>query len=360
MKNRYLLSIIIPSFNSGQTLPNLLSSINRSVSVDFSAFEALIVDDASTDDTLKTIDHLKPKLKFPLALIRQSVNSGPARCRNLGANQAKGRFLLFLDSDVVLKPRTLTNIFQLIASGKVRAFTGIWHWRQKTQRFFPQYKALRDWAYWFIERKKFARYYLFSTRIAGIEKKLFQKIGGFNESFPEPTVEDIELTYRIEKITPIKFSTDIVVSHEFEDFWPIAVKYFKRSRDWVGLYLKRLRFDPVATSQREAVKSIVATLIPMFTIFSFFHVLFSYPLVSLLTIFVMLELDFWRFLVKKKGLGFLLKGIFVSLILYFIINLGAFWGLILYYINLLYKLLYELYKKYKNMNYIKTRKNTPL
>jgi len=330
---KIFLSIIVPCHNSQKTIGPLLLSINNSRFNNFANIEVIVVDDASTDDTLKVIQSLRPRLKFILSTIVHKINLGPAKARNHGVKKARGRFLLFLDSDVALKPKTLNNIYQLINNGKTKAFTGIWHWRQKTSKFFPQFKALRDWAYWFIERKKYARYYLFSTRIAGIEKKLFNKIGGFNEDYPEPTVEDIEFTYRIEKITPIKFSADIIVRHEFEDFWPVAVKYFKRSRDWVGLYMKRLRFDPVATSQREAGKSVVGTLIPIFILLSFYHVFFSYPLVSLVTIFAMLEFDFWRFLLQQKGAGFLLKAVFVSLILYFIINLGAGWGLLLYLIK---------------------------
>lgn len=330
MKTPFL-SIIIPTHNSQSTVVPLLLSINHSQFDSFKNIEVIIVDDASTDNTLGVIKTVQPKLKFILKTILQKINAGPAKTRNFGVKKAKGQYVLFLDSDVQLKKYSLRRIYNLFKKGKVYAFTGIWHFQQKTNRFFPQFKALRDWAYWFIEREKYARYYLFSTRIAGIEKKLFRKIGGFNEDYPEPTVEDIELTYRIEKITPIRFSPNIMVTHEFEDFWPIAVKYFKRSRDWIGLYMQRLRFDPVATSQTEAFKSIVATLIPFFILLACYHIFFSYPLVSLLTIFTFLEYDFWRFLLKEKGILFLLKAIPVSIILYFIINFGALTGLILYY-----------------------------
>lgn len=333
MKNKIFLSLIIPVHNSEKTIRPLLLSINNSQFNNFKDIEAVIIDDGSTDCTLRVIEKFLSGLKFNLKTIVQKKNVGPARARNLGVKNALGEYVLFLDSDVQLKKHSLQRVFDLFKKGKVKAFTGIWHYQQKTTKFFPQFKALRDWAYWFIERKKYARYYLFSTRVAGIEKKLFKKIGGFNENYPQPTVEDIELTYRIEKITPIKFSTNIVVAHEFENFWPIAVKYFKRSRDWVGLYMRRLRFDPVATSQTEAFKSIVATLIPFFILLAFYHNFFSYLLVSLLTIFTFLEFDFWKFLLKKKGTVFLLKAIPVSIILYFVINLGAAWGLFLYFIK---------------------------
>lgn len=327
---KIFLSLIIPTHNSQKTIQPLLLSINNSQFNYFKNIEVIIVDDASSDSTRRVVETLRPKLKFILSTIVVKINVGPAKARNLGVKQARGQFVLFFDSDVILKKKTLNNAYQLVLKKKLKAFTGIWDWRQNTNKFFPQFKALRDWSYWFVERKKNAHYYLFSTRVASIEKNLFQKLGGFNRDYPEPTVEDIELTYRIEKIAPIKFSPNIIVSHQFEDFSPIAIKYFKRSRDWVRLYLKRYRFDPVATSQKEAAKSIVSSLFLGFLFLTLFSRLFIYPAIAFVLLFAYLETKFWWFLLKKKGILFLLKAVPVSLLLYVIINLGAAWGLTLY------------------------------
>jgi len=322
------LSIVIPTYNSQSKIKTLLLSINNSAFKHFDKIEVTIVDDHSKDQTVKEVNNIKKNLKFPLQLILQKRNLGPAKTRNLGVKKARGTFILFLDSDVILFKNSLNKAYELIKKGH-RAFTGIWHYKQKTKAFFPQFKALRDWTYWFVEREKNFRYYLFSTRIAGIEKRLFNKIGGFNINYPEATVEDIELTYRIEKETKIKFSPQLIVAHEFEDFWTIAKKYFKRSRDWSKLYQERLRFDPVATSRREAAKSIIIALIILFSILTIFEAYFIYTNLVLLLGFCYLEFKFWRFLFQKKGFVFLLKAIPVSIVLYIIINAGALWGFVL-------------------------------
>jgi len=328
MNNIYL-SIIVPTHNSQNTINHLLLSIINSQFNNFPQIELIVVDDGSTDKTISVLNQALNQIKFKYKIYRMTKNAGPAKARNLGVEKAHGKYVLFLDSDVRLKPNSLQRAFNISRQAKIKAFTGIWHYQQMTQNFFPQFKALRDWSYWFIEREKYARYYLFSTRIAGIEKKLFNKIGGFDQSYPEPTVEDIELTYRIEKQAKIKFCSDIVVNHEFENFLPIALKYYKRSRDWVGLYMQRLRFDPVATSQSEAFKSLIASLIPFFSVLAIFEIFFIYPALLLLLIYSYLEYQFWWFLLKKKGVAFLLKSIPTSIALYFIINLGAFNGLLL-------------------------------
>lgn len=324
-----LLSIIIPTHNSQNTINNLLLSIHTSQFNNFKDIEVLVVDDGSRDNTRNLVRKLVEKLKFKLVLHPLRKNLGPAKARNYGVKKTKGKYVLFLDSDVILAKSTLRYAYQLTKDKKIKAFTGIWHYQQKTNKFFPNFKAMRDWVYWFIEREKYARYYLFSTRIAGIEKKLFQTIGGFDETFPEPTVEDIELTYRIEKQAKIRFSPELLVYHEFEDFWPIAIKYFKRSRDWVLLYQKRLRFDPVATSKKEAFKAILAAMLVLSLLLGFINFLFFYFALLIALQFTNLEWYFWSFVYKQKGALFLLESIFFSILLYLIIDAGSAWGLLL-------------------------------
>ncbi len=327
-----LLSLIIPTHNSEKTITSLLTSINKSTFRHFRETETIIVDDFSRDKTIAIIKKLAPRQKSKTTVFKVDRHHGPAHARNFGVKQAKGGYILFLDSDVILKKNTLKTAFQMAKDKKVRAFTGIWDWHQKTAKFFPQFKALRDWSYWILDRKKGFLYYLFSTRIAGIEKKLFQQIGCFNEDYAEPTVEDIELTYKIAPVAPIKFSTALVVEHEFEDFWPIAKKYFKRSRDWIQLYMKRLRFDPVATSGGEAAKSLTIG----FSVFSLLlfpltkNAFFLLDAAVFFILFMILEFRFLVFLKNKKSWGFMLQSIPTAIVLYLIIDLGTAYGLLLF------------------------------
>ncbi len=331
MKNNTLLSIIIPTYNSQNTIQSTLLSINNSDFKYFRNIEVVIVDDKSKDRTLKQIKQIQNVLRFKLSFYPLKRNFGPSKARNYGVKKARGEYILFLDSDVELAKSTLRYAFEFAKEKQIKAFTGIWHYRQKTNKFFPNFKAMRDWVYWFIDREKYSRYYLFSTRIAGIQKKLFLKIGGFNEDFPEPTVEDIELTYRIEKQAKIRFSPELMIYHEFEDFFPIAIKYFKRSRDWIKLYQKRLRFDPVTTSKREAFKGILTGLLIISLLLGFLHWIFFYAVFVIFLQFTNLEWYFWTFVYKQKGLMFLLKSIVFSIILYLIIDFGSALGLLLNY-----------------------------
>ena len=329
MKNKLLFSFVVPTHNSKETIIPLLNSINTSNFNNFKTFEMVIVDDNSKDNTFNIVKENIKKYKFKISIFSFKKHIGPARARNIGATSAKGKFLVFLDGDVSLQKATLKNIYQLLMTNKVQAFTGIWDFHQKTKAFFPQFKALRDWSYWFAEKIEDHRYYLFSTRIAGIERKLFIKLKGFNESYPEPTVEDIEFTYRIEKIIPIKFAANIIVNHEFEGFKIVAFKYFKRSRDWIKLFTTRRQFDPVATSKREAVKPFMIIFFALCFIFFFITKLsiFVYATLLVSIVYLLKERQFLRILYQKKGLIFMLKSIPVSITLYLVILMGAILGL---------------------------------
>jgi glycosyltransferase involved in cell wall biosynthesis len=337
------LSIVIPAYNSSSTIDGLLHSISLSKSVDFDSIEVIVVDDKSTDDTLeksgKFLNSRKNKIKKS-KIIRLKTNGGPARARNIGVKYAKGEIILFLDSDVQVYNNTL---FEIIRSFKddydLFAITGVWDKKQKTHKFFPKYKALRDWSYWINERDPNHYYYLFSTRIAAIKKDLFLRLGGFNTTYKAALVEDMELTYRIARRYAVVFNPKAKVAHEFEDFVPIARKYFWRSFYWSRIYRERKKFDPVATTVKEALTTISAAGFSVSLVLAgfcwiflswndsyrwlFLHMVFSFICIFFLVIHLWGVYKFLRFAYKEEGLMFAVKSFLTGIILYIIILSGS-------------------------------------
>jgi len=360
-------SIIIPYHNSQDTIGPLLDSISDSKHAP--PLEVIVVDDGSDDEFLVPGSWLPTKKKkklrttnYELRTIRLKANRGPAIARNRGAEVAKGSFLVFLDSDVRLFPDALANLYRIYREDPdITAVTGVWVKHQKTHKFFPNFKALRDWSYWIHERDMNGYYYLFSTRIASIKRAVFVRLKGFDESYAAPLVEDIEFTYRVARRYAIIFAPNVRVHHEFEDFWPIAKKYFWRSYYWTKLYQRRKKFDPVATTLQEAATALSGVgVVAIFIggiiwvasslIFGFhypmIHELITFsigiapnghivtvPIISIntlliLTIFVHLYLirKFLLFTYREKGLWFAIQSFFTGLILYCFIGAGALWG----------------------------------
>jgi glycosyltransferase involved in cell wall biosynthesis len=103
-----LVSIIIPTFNRATLLSEALASAAAQT---YRPIEILVIDDGSTDNTPKIIQHwqeqLKPDSQISLRFIPQP-NSGVSSARNHGLIESKGEFIQFLDSDDLLNPNKLS------------------------------------------------------------------------------------------------------------------------------------------------------------------------------------------------------------------------------------------------------------
>jgi len=326
-------SLIIPYHNAGSELVRLLISIKKSIHAPF--LEVIIVDDASkpacTNLTIKKVG----KTKFPLKILRLKKNRGPAIARNTGAAAARGTYLVFLDGDVILFPDTLANLWKLYANdADITAVTGVWTKEQETDAFFPNFKALRDWSYWINERESGHYYYLFSTRIASIKRDVFLRLGGFDEHYAGPLVEDIEFTYRIATRYAVIFAPTVRVRHEFEGFWPIAKKYFWRTYYWTKLFAKRKKFDPVATTLKEAVSAMTGVFVAGMTLLFLFSGYFGMTVflgaftlwLFSIGLHVLFIRKFLGFVMEEKGLAFAVQSFLTGIVLYCFIVSGAVWG----------------------------------
>jgi len=103
-----LLSIIIPNYNGISFLHTCLESVRAQISTDC---EVIIVDDGSTDDSVKLIqkEFLEELESGKFKLIRTN-NSGPGAARNIGIKAAQGDYIGFLDSDDFILPGYIENV----------------------------------------------------------------------------------------------------------------------------------------------------------------------------------------------------------------------------------------------------------
>jgi glycosyltransferase involved in cell wall biosynthesis len=101
------LSIIIPNYNSSKSIGDTLDSlIDQRVPI----YELIVIDDASTDNSLKLIKKKYPKVK----IYENKKNLGAAFARNLGIKKSNGDYILFVDADVVLSKNTLSRMIKTI------------------------------------------------------------------------------------------------------------------------------------------------------------------------------------------------------------------------------------------------------
>lgn len=95
-------TVVIPAYNAATTVGKALQS---AVNQTYELVEVLVVDDASTDNTLDVVKNFAGN-NHRVRVLRRPTNSGGVGApRNLGIAQAAGRYVMFLDADDELPPR---------------------------------------------------------------------------------------------------------------------------------------------------------------------------------------------------------------------------------------------------------------
>ena len=181
------ISIIVPVYNNSSHIIDCLSGLIASCCP---GSEIIVVDDASTDDT--------PSIaaRMGVRVLRLEKNSGPAAARNYGARQAQGDILFFVDADVVLAPdavRLVAKVFE--EQPDFAAAFGSYDVRPKAKGLVTQYRNL---LHHFVHQNGHPEASTFWGGCGAIRRSVFGEIGGFDEKrFPQPSIEDIELGYRL-------------------------------------------------------------------------------------------------------------------------------------------------------------------
>ena len=96
-----MVSVILPVFNRPDML---VASVASVVSQTYRPIEIIVVDDGSTDDTLRSALELADRHPGIVQVVKQE-NAGPGVARNAGLRRASGEFVQYLDSDDLLEPR---------------------------------------------------------------------------------------------------------------------------------------------------------------------------------------------------------------------------------------------------------------
>lgn len=110
-----MISVITPNFNGEQWLSMCLSSVANQT-LDQSLIEMIVVDDGSTDASVKIIESYSTKIPG-LRLVRHQHVGLPGILRNVAIKQARGEYVLFLDSDDFLGVEALERLYRFVGRG---------------------------------------------------------------------------------------------------------------------------------------------------------------------------------------------------------------------------------------------------
>lgn len=184
-------SIIVPVYNRPDEVDELLESLTQQTVKDF---EVIIVEDGSDRDCR----HVAEKYADRMAVrYFTKKNSGPGPSRNFGAERAQGRWLIVLDSDVVLPPGYLQAISDELSRKPAEAFGGP---DCAHPSFTPTQKAISYSMTSFFTtggirggKKKLDKFYPRSFNM-GVRRDVYLKLGGFSKM---RFGEDIDFSLRL-------------------------------------------------------------------------------------------------------------------------------------------------------------------
>ncbi|MFM5077782.1 glycosyltransferase family 2 protein [Aeromonas caviae] len=103
--NRIVVSIIMPSYNSANTIVDSIKSVQLQ---DYQCWELLVTDDCSVDNTVDIVRRFaNDDSRIKLAV--NAINSGAGFSRNQSINRSKGKYIAFLDADDIWLPNKLSS-----------------------------------------------------------------------------------------------------------------------------------------------------------------------------------------------------------------------------------------------------------
>jgi glycosyltransferase involved in cell wall biosynthesis len=191
-----ILSVVIPTRNKVELLVRTLAAL-RAQDLGDAGWEIVVVDDGSTDATAATLAELAGSPGIPVRVVSPACNVGRAAARNLGWQRAAGRWILFLDDDILAPPGLLAAHLAELAADPRRGTIG------------PAVTdpAIVDGAhFYYLDTRGVAklgpgsapaRYFV--TQNAAVPREGLAAVGGFDEGFSAYGFEDMDLGFRLEE-----------------------------------------------------------------------------------------------------------------------------------------------------------------
>jgi len=242
-KESFIFSVVIPTRGRINLLRNLLVSLQKAISYSrVVSIEAIIVDDSPPEQ--------RNQIKHLCQTFEARYLDGPSSVRekrNLGIKEARGRIILFVDSDCEVAPSIFNEHFKMYNETDTGGVLGI-----------TEFIGEETLTWKIVKRTKFIDAFFFAKSLKdyvdsapwgtctnlSLKKEILEKVGGFDTKFPfKLGGDDTDLGIRINKAGyKIKMNSNAVVFHSREtwnDFVSVVKRVFRWGRmDYYVFYKK--------------------------------------------------------------------------------------------------------------------------
>lgn len=182
-----LVSIVIPCYNNSHVIRETIDSV---INQSYGNWEIICVDDGSDDNTCQIVNDYSLKDPRIRLVRRERTPKGGSVCRNIGIEQSRGEYLLFLDADDILHNDCLRNRIDKLAGSKLDFV--VFPFASMMNGVIGKNSTDAS-----IKKHFFAfssNHAVWQTSCPLYRKSFVERVGGFDESFPR--LQDVEFGTR--------------------------------------------------------------------------------------------------------------------------------------------------------------------
>jgi len=235
------ISVIIPTYNGSRNIRRAIQSV---LNQDYPNIEIIVVDDASTDDTVAVVKSIKDSR---LKLIVHKVNKNGSAARNTGIKASTGKYIALLDDDDEWLPTKLSKQIEYLQKKNNK------EWKAVVGSFVTEKNGKRKETILTKEgdlRKEILLMEVSMSIGSGIliEKQAVEEIGGFDEKYLRH--QDLEFILRYLRKYKLGIVGDVLVKRFGHSGTPSGEKILAVK----GLYLEDFEKDIESFGEKIAKK----------------------------------------------------------------------------------------------------------
>lgn len=229
-------SFVIPTYNNKILLKNTLEALNHQEGFGSNDYEVIVIDDGSEDCTYDYIKNVNTNYSMKYTYIQKNELSCRSRTRNAGSKLAEGKYLIFIDSDILVREDYLLELDRCYKMMDEMAVIGT---RLNLKNEIPydyvldksvfekytfekvdiDYYEVRHFMFDKISYNSYSEippWLKFFSCNAVVPKSYFDKAGGFDEKYKGWGMEDNDLAYRLcNEGLKIIINSKMEVLHQF-------------------------------------------------------------------------------------------------------------------------------------------------
>lgn len=310
------LSVVVPVYNGGESFRQCLRALCRS---QVKPLEIIVVADGNMPGDAESA------LAMGCRVVRIPERHGPARARNEGTRAAAGEIVLFLDSDVVAPPDTIGRIAEIFAEDVgLAALFGSYDDAPAAAGLVSQYKNL---LHHYVHQSGREEAFTFWAGCGAVRRDVFLKLGGFDETYQRPSIEDVDLGYRLRQAGyRVELRKLLQVKHLKR--WSLSSllksDIFDRALPWADLILRHGALpDDLNLKWSSRISAILAWGLAVSLAWALWKPRALVAAVAIATILTILNRRLYAFFYRKRGFIFVLAATLLHW-LYFLYSSGAF------------------------------------